>query len=143
MLIGFTGTREGLKPAQRQGLLNLLSNLKDVRQAHHGDCTGADQEFHEAVEALFNETVIIVSHPPINNKFRAYCDANITFPTKDYLERNDDIVNSCDALIAAPNGFEEIKRSGTWYTVRRAREAGKLVIIVYPDGTLEKENYGV
>jgi hypothetical protein len=45
---------------------------------------------------------------------------------KDFLERNRDIVDRVEILIAAPEG-PEVQRSGTWSTVRYAR--GKVIPI--------------
>ena len=40
-----------------------------------------------------------------------------------YLERNKNIVNAVDFIIAAPDGPEKV-RSGTWSTVRYAKKVG-------------------
>lgn len=52
-----------------------------------------------------------------------------------YLWRNHQIVDATSALIAAPFGFEEELRSGTWATVRYARKLGRPVRFFWPDGT--------
>ena len=41
-----------------------------------------------------------------------------------------------DTLVAAPKEDEEVVRSGTWATVRYARKAGRVVLVVRPDGTI-------
>ena len=47
---------------------------------------------------------------------------------KEYLERNDDIVNSVSTLLAGPKDLDRT-RSGTWYTIRKAQEANRNIII--------------
>ena len=78
----------------------------------------------------------IVKHPPIVEYKRAFCNRDTyknrnILPPKDYLVRNQDIVNSCDVLFATPKDDEEVLRSGTWATIRRGKKAGKKVIVVY------------
>ena len=51
---------------------------------------------------------------------------------RDYLDRNKDIVNNCDLLIAAPKENTEVLRSGTWSTVRYAKQLGVTVVIIEP-----------
>ena len=55
---------------------------------------------------------------------------------KPYLDRNKDIVDETNILMACPNKAEEVQRSGTWSTVRYARKVGKAVLIVYPSGKM-------
>ena len=49
---------------------------------------------------------------------------------QDYLVRNMNIVNQSDVLIAAPKEEVEVLRSGTWSTIRKARNKGLQVIIL-------------
>ena len=59
---------------------------------------------------------------------------------KGYLDRNHDIVDAADVLIAAPSGTTEKRRSGTWATVRYARKLGRTICVVLPDGVVRTEN---
>jgi hypothetical protein len=47
--IGFTGTRYGMTPDQRSAIARLIAETAGPEPffAHHGDCIGADAEFHE------------------------------------------------------------------------------------------------
>ncbi len=63
--------------------------------------------------------------------------------SKPYLERNRDIVDASEVLIACPSTREEVMRSGTWATVRYARKKGMKITLIFRDGTCEKENFGV
>jgi len=136
MIIGFTGTRDGVTEPQFDALSSLLAKYQP-EEVHHGDCVGADVSFHSA--AMCETEARIVTHPPKVESMRAVCVGTRTtiLPAKDYLERNKDIVNSSDLLIACPKGPEE-RRSGTWSTVRYARKVGKPVVVVWPDGRVEE-----
>lgn len=133
MKFGFTGTQEGMTRKQAAELEIRLMGF--TGEFHHGDCTGADEEAHDIVKSM---GFYIVIHPPIRNVKRAYKAGDLILKPKDYLDRNKDIVHSCEFLIAAPNGEEKI-RSGTWSTVRFARAMRKPLMIIYPDGLIERE----
>lgn len=135
MKLGFTGSREGATSVQ---LGKLTSFLRGATEFHHGDCVGADEE---ANELAFLMQVPTVLHPPTDNKQRAFTFGHYksAFPAP-YLVRNQDIVNQTDVLVAFPKSDQEEIRSGTWSTIRYARKIGKQLIIIYPDGRVEKEN---
>jgi hypothetical protein len=136
--IGFTGTRKGMTDAQKSKFLELMSGVARnvVLHLHHGDCLGADSDAHCIWVDRFYDCPITI-HPPNNIATRGYClckgDGTILDP-KPYLERNHDIVDACEILIACPAEPEEILRSGTWATVRYAKKIGKHVIVIKPDG---------
>lgn len=134
---GFTGSREGLTSFQRGNLLGLLSELRP-RVLHHGDCVGADVEAHLFCVAL---RVRVRIHPPADDRLRAFCSfigsgVEMIEDAKPYLVRNRDIVDECDYLIGCPGGVE-VRRSGSWATIRYARELGKPVFVLYPDGRVD------
>jgi hypothetical protein len=139
--VGFTGTQTGLNRKQQGKLRSFLEELNRMYKhaapfLHHGDCIGADALAHRiARESGF----FVIIHPPINVYNRAFCGIAFAsekiLPTKEYLERNHDIVDATEFLIACPKGLTEEVRSGTWATVRYARKCGKKVYIFYPDGT--------
>lgn len=135
--IGFTGTRKGMTPEQRKQVLYWLTIMTKiyVPTAHHGDCLGADAEFHELCDELKIPTR---GHPPINPKYRAYCDFSLGCEAeKEYLERDRDIVNASTILFAAlPGPYELNRRSGTWYTLNYAKERGVMYLSFNPDGGL-------
>jgi hypothetical protein len=55
-----------------------------------------------------------------------------------YLARNKVIVHHTEMMVAAPNGRVERLRSGTWSTVRFAKEKMKRIVwLFYPDGTID------
>ena len=146
LYLSFTGTREGMTPDQYIRVIKVIQGLftetktKRVNgcyfaSAHHGDCVGADEQFHQ-ICALFHLRVVL--HPPDNPEARAFCRAPETRATKPYLERNRDIVDDGHILIAAPKGKEE-QRSGTWATIRYARSRGRKIFLVKPNGKVVVE----
>lgn len=137
MNIGFTGTQRGMTIKQLEKVFHILiENIGSF--SHHGDCIGADAQFHFLAVAVGSRVVI---HPPDNPSKRAYCYyATEIREDKPYLRRNQDIVNESDILIATPGETTEQLRSGTWATIRRGRKKkGMTVYIIYPDGTTDEE----
>lgn len=133
MIIGFTGTREGMTVAQTNALIQAILDLGgDYREAHHGDCVGADRQFDQICRELLFD--LIVAHPPKDDKLRAYCDADIILPVKDYSDRNQDIVNASTYVIGAP--LDNSQKGGTWQTIKMAQKKGNLYKVVFPDGTV-------
>lgn len=136
MRIGMTGSRTPRTPVQLAEVRNFLEGHaggQKVREFHHGDCVGADAQVAEIARELGYR---IISHPPIDPKYRAFAPADIELPPDGYHERNHDIVNACDVLLVVPEGPEHL-RSGTWSTARFARLLGKEGTIIYANGELE------
>jgi hypothetical protein len=130
MIVGFTGTRLGTTYEQAVWLQERLMTL-GTTELHHGDCVGADDMVHDLARWL---GVRIVIHPPDDDHYRAFCEAiegDEVLDPKPYLDRNHDIVDVCDVLLALPDGPERL-RSGTWSTVRYARRIGKRVEVREP-----------
>jgi hypothetical protein len=132
MIIGFTGTQDGMTEKQRAALKRLLEQL-DVSVFRHGDCVGADTEAHELVRAALPSCRIYV-HPPTDEKLRSFCKGDLELKAKKYLDRNRDIVDGCELLIAASKTEKEVLRSGTWSTIRYARKQKVPIKIIYPSG---------
>jgi len=136
--IGFTGTRNGMSDVQLDEISKYLAPLLDTHDSlelHHGDCVGADMDMHDMfLEMCINTDTNfkIHIHPPVKNGQRAFCDAEevdvdwlVTYEPKPYLERDYDIVDACDILLATPKSLKEERRSGTWATIRYARKTNK------------------
>jgi hypothetical protein len=129
MIVGFTGSRHGMSAEQFDSFVSLIATL-DITEFHHGDCIGADAEAHGAVVRRFPKAKIVL-HPPRDPILRAFKKGTI-LPAKDYLERNKDIVDACELLIAVPLEISEATRSGTWSTVRYAKRMAKPIHLLYP-----------
>ncbi len=125
--------------AQYDLLVAVLAELEEMTEAHHGDCHGADTIFHWVIEYTHPGAELHI-HPPEDDKKRSFCVGHMTYEVKPYLERNRDIVNACDVLIACPKGEKEELRSGTWATIRYARKVGKPVAILWKDGKYDYES---
>jgi hypothetical protein len=125
MVIGFTGTRQGMNDQQKEQLRLMLGifavamgignpTFRSRKEFHHGaDRDGADGEAARiAAECGFDP----VPHPPKSHT------------AKHLLERDREVVHVSDILVAAPLTDKEQVRSGTWYTVRRAHELRRPVV---------------
>lgn len=132
MHTGFTGTRYGMTHVQLYFVRDALRRRHGW--LHHGDCIGADKQAHDIGRSL---GMLISGHPPVNPSLRAFCECDALSEPKEYMARNRDIVDWCEELVAAPAEMQEIVKSGTWATVRYGRKLGRMVTIVYPDGTME------
>ena len=125
-----------MTPDQLQKLSELLLQMKreGASEFHHGDCIGADAEAHHIARRFGYQ---MHGWPPLNPKKRAFCKVDISHAAQDYLERNNSIVIRTDVLIACPKGMQEELRSGTWTTLRRARDSLRPYCIIFPDGTTQ------
>ncbi len=134
--LGFTGTRYGMTEDQRLAVRRLVA-LHLTTSAHHGDCIGADAQFHALCREL--PTSFVVVHPPLNEQYRAFCAGDEHRAPLPYMRRNARIVAESDVMIAAPFEAEEQERGGTWRTVGLARKAGRPLFIVWPSGAVVEE----
>src|SRR5680860_661049 len=95
---------------QRLAVRKLLSEL-EPEEVHHGDCLGADKEFHDEAKAFTKAWVVV--HPGLVNTQRAFCLGDEARAAKPFLQRNHDIANAVDLLVATPGQQYEVLRSGT------------------------------
>lgn len=139
--VGFTGSRDGINGRQVEAITEILKELRDKfgkTRFQHGDCVGADEKAWEIAKELGYETI---SHPPMDERLRAYTESDIVMPPREYLMRNHRIVDSSSIMLAAPPTMDEIERSGTWATIRYARAIGKALLIVYLESPTVIENF--
>ena len=139
--IGFTGNRNGMTPSQKAVFCAII-DMTHPKEFHEGDCVGSDAEATYAIHewnanvcytnAPYTSTII--SHPPEDPKLRAYISAHKEYPAMPYLARNRSIVDCCDFMIATPSSSVEVKRGGTWYTIRYARRKHVPMFRICPDG---------
>ena len=132
MNIGFTGTQVGMTKEQRQTFTKLCTKIDSL---HHGCCIGADKQVHDIAT---EKKIWAVLHPPLNRSKMAIYEGSETRRAKEYLQRNHDIVLETDLLIATPKEFNEQLRSGTWSTIRYARRVNKPILIILPNGKVQK-----
>lgn len=134
--IGFTGTRHGMDDRQITMLRGVLLDLQRQHpgvslRLHHGLCSGADTTAHYLASSM---GYYIVGHPCTGPAARLQtplgCDERrAALPP---LDRNRAIVAECSLLIAVPSTSRMLLRSGTWATVRYARDAGLRRYLLLP-----------
>ncbi len=136
MIVGFTGTRNGMTTEQLETVEFYLKKLKPDSVVH-GDCLGADYDFDELSAELGIERGI---RPCTFENMRMHCEtrgAKILAEPKRPMARNRDIVADADYLLACPPNKERIKSgSGTWATIGFGEKARIDVIVIYPDGSV-------
>lgn len=149
MRVGFTGTREGMTLKQHWRVSDWFHYPRDgsaprvPTEFHHGCSVGADADLvttimRGRIGATDDRTwADIHAHPcTLDGMVDRGAEAlsSEVHPAKPPLERNRDIVDSCDVLLACPKTMDEEQRSGTWATIRYARKVGRPVVIFWPDG---------
>jgi hypothetical protein len=140
--LGFTGTQQGMTKDQKEMVDLLLWNFLP-KIVNHGDCIGADAEFHDLCCILKEkrkkkDIPDIHIWPPDKAKKRKFCEGYAELhPEAPYLERNRSIVEHSRIMIAAPKETEETLRSGTWSTIRYSVQTRTPTIIVWPDGRFD------
>ena len=140
--IGFSGSSEHVTETQVQNLARTFRRLAIDHVGHrmvlhHGDCVIADALAHAMAKRM---GWLVELHPPSNDYKRAWCEgADVIHPERPFMGRNQDIAAACSVLVATPDEANEVLRSGTWSTVRRARKLGRRVVIVAPDGSVREE----
>jgi hypothetical protein len=141
LVVGFTGARAGMTPAQAHAVDALLGRLADSHPDRalcglHGDCVGADADF----DAICKRRGIAVKIRPASIAgMRAGCDSEAIAEPRPPLVRNREIVADSELLIACPRTREEVLRSGVWATIRAMRRRGGPIYLVAPDGAVARE----
>lgn len=144
MIIGFTGTQQGMTIRQKFRVIEIISYEGwDIERAHHGCCVGADFQFHQLLVWLGVKDRIVL-HPPeelskvpgelkieLLRQAPPMIERRSPLP---YLDRNHEMVDEIDLLIATPKEEFEITRSGTWATIRYARVKGISARVITPEG---------
>jgi hypothetical protein len=134
VILGFTGTREGMTPPQREAFRRTVSAFF-VTEFHHGDCIGSDAEAHADVRLCWPSAPIVI-HPPVDVAHRAYCTGDVLLEPRTHFARNRAIVCAADVVVGASLTPMRTERGGTWYTLDYAFKLGKLVQVHWPDGSV-------
>lgn len=135
----FTGPRLGMTTPQRNTLTDFLKRMRGW--LHHGDCLGSDEQMHLTAFSLpqWRGGANIAIHPPVNPTHRAYCTGEIVHDPEAYLVRNHTMVDVTGMLIGTPATVWEMHRSGTWATIRYARQLQRPIVLILPDGSVRSE----
>lgn len=144
MKVGFTGARKQMTGDQIAMLAEVIGDLR-ATEVHHGECEGADWNVDVIVriarDGAWKHLGIypkLIAHPGVDKEGKSPHRADDCRPDErreelHYIERNHNIVDEIDELIACVSGPER-RRSGTWATVRYAVKQNKPVHIIYPSG---------
>jgi len=136
IIYGFTGTKHGMTRAQI-AVTGYLFFTHKISQLHHGCCMGADIQANTLAVLQDIETF---GHPSNIANTQRSCELTKVFDPYPPLERDKHIVEAGEhGLIATPKTAVEQIRSGTWSTVRYARQANRPIWIICPDGTVKHE----
>jgi hypothetical protein len=141
-LLGFTGTRQGCTDAQLHALARAIGHHSQPNHAlspgqfHHGRAVGADAQAHGLAQYMRWEVHVWPSHGTDGATVPL---PYVEHPKGDPLERNRQIIEATDHLIACPAGMAEELRSGTWAAVRYARRLRRPITLCWPDGTTTRE----
>ena len=136
--VGFTGTQRGMTDAQKGAFTAVLISWWVRCVFHLGDCIGADTDAYLIARCRGHR---LIGHPPLIASKRSFLEYDEERPQLGYMARNQVIVDESQIMIATPGEFEEQLRSGTWSTVRRARKAGRPLLLIWPDGTTSVERW--
>jgi len=136
--VGFTGTSKGASDFQLKGLEERLKKLKEdgFDEFHHGLCIGADEQAAKIAKGLGYR---VVAHPGFSKKhpesllYRSeFAENDEVLEAKAHIDRDHDIVDSVEYMLATPLQRDEQTRSGTWTTVRYARKQNRPTDVILP-----------
>ena len=135
MILGFTGSRYGMSPQQTRVMQMYIRHFLagNNNEFHQGGCVGCDEQ---AAEYAHMQGYKIITHPPIIKTLASNKILGTYLPAKPYLERNRDIVDVSDSLIAVPRNNQYEPRSGTWSTIKYARRHQKPIIVLGTNGNV-------
>ncbi len=148
-VVSVTGTRHGVVGRQLESFERLLRVLfgKGTRTLAHGCCHGVD----ETAALLGRDLAMhVVAHPgdlPAWTSAIALEASHDVMPAQSNKNRNAALVRAAGFegfLVGCPAGAEaeaSQRRSGTWQTVRMARQSAIALALVMPDGSLSVENW--
>lgn len=139
MIVGFSGTRLGTRPAQTEAIARLIYHMRPTRFVH-GGAPGADMIAHRIAESIHTPEIEIhpsdQRSPAVWSGMGSHCTI---YPALPPLDRNKVLVRRIWGLLACPRSDVEELRSGTWSTVRYARAWGVPIYIIQQDGTIIRD----
>lgn len=127
-----TGSRDALGARVERLVASTLARFPDATSVATGGCYGAD------TIAITHLPVVLpnAKRPLFLPKGKKYNEGTLDFATEvfyiegGYLKRDDALAEyGVDGLIAFPLTATEVRRSGTWATIRRARNLGRDIYI--------------
>lgn len=138
MIVGFTGTRLGLLRPQHESLKRFMRKLAPTRFVH-GDGGHADALAHQIAESIGCYIEIFPSDIAGHVTYFGSSTNCEVFERMPPLARDRLMVRLIHGLIACPRTDKEELRSGTWATVRYAREIGLPIYIIRGNGSIVRD----
>ncbi len=132
--VGFVGTVSGMTGAQLRSLQIVLMEYGPV-EVHLAGRRGADEQVDEIADRLRLWRMV---HPSSTPGEAPACTGDVLYPAKPEDERFSDIVDAVGVLVAAPHNAHPVPGCRTWQTVQRARDVGRPVVLVRPDGSTSR-----
>lgn len=127
----------------QKGAVSFLLAGRDIAHVRHGGAIGADADFHRLVLAHRPGLVGTIHPCDIASQRENFTEEELlgwaVLAEKGPLDRNKDIVNTCERLLACVAGDVEELRSGTWSTIRYARSIGRWLVVLGPAGNIIKK----
>jgi len=149
MIWAATGTRHGGTPYQIASVGWLWSRY-GIKELHDGDSIGVDEQLYYLGHAFGAH---ITLHPPTNEKYRAFCglldcvlidpEHTTILPEKGYHARDRDMVDEAEVIVSVQWKPVELDYGGTRYTTDYAREQGKPLALIWPNGHISYENWNL
>jgi hypothetical protein len=127
--LGISGTRDGFNEAQFDVFKKLVRFFRPD-EFHHGDCIGVDEQAHNY---LTGNKIAIYIHPPLIDRYRAFCDPGkfgIIEPPRTYRARNVGIVRISNIMCAFPGPNSR----GTYHAIGYAKKIGCPIYVCGVDG---------
>jgi hypothetical protein len=136
-VLSFTGTsKRPPTPVQIAVLDDILTEFwnKGYRTLVHGEARNADSIANDMAKA---KGYYIYGRPANISDHR--CDVDDRAEPRRPLDRDWDIAEDANTLVAMPANEKEEVRSGTWATVRYARKLNAPIVIIKPNGDVDRE----
>ncbi len=134
--VGFVGTPAGMTGAQLRSVQIMLMEYGPV-ELHLAGRRGADVQVAEIADRLRLWRMV---HPGIGPGGKPVCPGDVEFPAKPEAERFSGIVDAVGVLLAAPRAVSFTPGCWTWWSVARAHEVGRPVVLVRPDGSTSRQD---
>lgn len=143
MKLGITGTRDGMTEAQEKVFRKVIAGFS-FPEVHHGSCEGVDIQaariIHEICSPWKQGVWRCICHPGPEGIGDGISGVDTDrLPPLGHFARNRAIVDEIDLLIVIPRETEQQEFGGTWYTHDYAIKKSKDLMVIWPDGRIEKK----
>jgi hypothetical protein len=143
VIVGVTGTRDGLTDAQHVAALQLVKGT-EIEEFHFGDCVGVDTQMMYVVVSSGATPHLHIWPADVADKWKTrswnwladnYRGLFTVHPKAKPFVRNTSIVEAVERLWGFPGTGAS---RGTWDTINKMAERQKARVVVSPDGKLDE-----